>query len=274
MTPSFTPQILPDRALLLVTGEHVLAFLQGLVTCDVAALSPGHWAYGALLSPQGKILHEVFIIHDGTQVWIDCVAAEREALFRKLILYRLRSKISIATPDDVAVAVGQGGLIAGDDPRNDSLGQRAVVRSGPAGDASNYHVHRIALGIADGAADIGSDHMFPHEANFDLLHGVSFTKGCYVGQEVVSRMQHRGTARNRILPVTAEDTLPAMGSEVRSGDKLTGILLSSAGSFGLALIRLDRLAESSQPLLSETVRLHVHKPDWMSLDISIPESAE
>ncbi|MFO1035154.1 MAG: folate-binding protein [Hyphomicrobiales bacterium] len=274
MKPTFAPQILTSRALIQLTGENVLAFLQGLLTCDVASLSPRTWAYGAMLSPQGKILHEVFVIHDSSTVWVDCVKAEREALLQRLTRYRLRAKITLATPAHWVVAAGLDRGLAAMDPRLPDMGLRAIVPESPLPTSGAYHTHRIALGLADGEADIGSDHMFPHEANFDQLRGVSFSKGCYVGQEVVARMQHRGTARNRILPVFSETELPETGSDIRSGETLLGVQLSSAGGFGLALIRTDRLVEAKAPLLAAGVRLHVQKPDWMKLDFEIPEVAE
>jgi tRNA-modifying protein YgfZ len=245
MTPSFTPQILADRAPIRLTGENVLDFLHNLLTCDVAGLADRTWAYGALLSPQGKIQHDLFIIRDGETTWLDCAAPQRSDLVKKLLMYRLRADI----------------------------GLRAIVPAGEAGPGTDYHASRIALGLADSLADIGDNQLFPHEANFDQLNAVSFTKGCYVGQEVVSRMQHKGMARNRIIKVAGEDDLPPKGTGIRAGESLIGETLSSSGRHGLALLRLDRLAEARATLLAEGVRLHVQKPGWMRLDIMIPELA-
>ena len=278
MMPPFTPQILVNRALIRLGGEAVLAFLHNILTCDVAELPPRVWAYGALLSPQGKIQHDLFLIHDGETVWLDCARNQRPDLLKKLLLYRLRAKITIDAVDQFAVAVGLVNGLWAMDPRLAAMGQRGVVPAVPLppalGNAAvDYHGHRISLGLADSEADIGVNELFPHEANLDLVGGVSFTKGCYVGQEVVSRMQHRGTTRSRILCVGGDMALPPKGTEIRSGEVLLGNLLSALGTQGLALIRLDRLAGAKAPLLSETVRVRVHKPDWMNLTIDIPEVA-
>jgi folate-binding protein YgfZ len=133
--------------------------------------------------------------------------------------------------------------------------------------ATGYDAARIALGLADSDGDIGSGELFPHEANFDQLGAVSFTKGCYIGQEVVSRMEHRATARSRTLPVTFDGAAPARGAAIKSADKIIGSVLSSAGNAALALLRLDRMAEATQPLLTEAVRIHVHKPPWIKYDV-------
>jgi len=273
MATSFTPQILASRAIIRLAGDAPLAFLHNLLTCDVAQLPVGHWAYGALLSPQGKIQHDVFVIQDGRQAYIDCAANQREALLQKLQLYRLRAKIEIVEDEQRNVAVGLADGLSGVDPRVASLGFRAIVPHGSLPHGLGYNTARIALGLADSDADIGVNQLFPHEANFDQWGGVNFSKGCYVGQEVVSRMQHRGTARSRILPVTGEGDLPPKGSSIRSGETLVGDMLSSAGHHGLALVRLDRLAEVAAPLLTETVRLRVQKPEWMKVEITIPEIA-
>ncbi len=194
-------------------------------------------------------------------------------LLQKLKLYRLRAKIDITLDDALAIAAGTEDGLSAADPRLDAMGRRAIVPAGSIGAGDGYDAHRIAHGLADSDADIGENLLFPHEANFDLLKGVSFTKGCYIGQEVVSRMQHRGTARNRILPMSSATRLPAKGTEIRSGDSLIGEMLSSHGTAGLALIRLDRLAESTAPLLTDAVTLKVHKPGWMTLPLTIPDSA-
>lgn len=273
MVPSFTPQILGHRAVIRLAGEATLAFLHNLLTCDVAGLAEGRWAYGALLSPQGKIQHDVFVIHDGRISMVDCAASQRDALLQKLKLYRLRAKIDVAADDTRAVAVGTEEGLSADDPRVAALGRRAIVPAASLPRGDGYDRARVALGLADSDGDIGVNELFPHEANFDQWDGVSFTKGCYVGQEVVSRMQHRGTARSRILPVAADARLPPKGSAIRSAELPVGEMLSSVDSWGLALCRLDRLAEATAPLLSEAVRVHVQKPGWMKTEFAIPETA-
>lgn len=273
MALSFTPQILVSRAVIRLAGDAPLAFLHNLLTCEVGTLPEGRWAYGALLSPQGKIQHDLFVIHDGRHVFVDCAASQREAMLQKLKLYRLRSKIEIVADETRAIAVGTSEGLPSADPRDAALGLRAVVAAQSLPVNQGYDAARIALGLADSEADIGVNQLFPHEANLDQWGGVSFSKGCYVGQEVVSRMQHRGTARSRILPVTSDNQMPTKGSGIRSGETVVGEMLSSAGHTGLALLRLDRLADVTAPLLSEAVGIRVHKPTWMKAEFSIPEIA-
>lgn len=276
MALSFTPQILPGRALIRLSGDNVLGFLHNLVTADVHELALGHVAHCALLSPQGKIQHEMFITNEGASILIDCVASQREDLTRKLMMYRLRAKIDIAPENTLLVAVAplapSDGRLA--DPRHPLLGERGFLPIGAAaGGRGDYDAFRLSLGIADGEADVGVNVHFPHEANFDLLHGVSFRKGCYVGQEVVSRMQHRNTARSRMLPVTLDGPSPGKGCAITSGETQIGTLLSSQGARAMALIRLDRLAEAVAPLVAADVRVHVQKPEWMTVEANIPEVA-
>jgi folate-binding protein YgfZ len=190
------------------------------------------------------------------------------------MMYRLRAKISIELEDRKAVAAepSMGGLNA--DPRLDILGNRDLVSGASVIATTDYDAFRLSLGIPDGEGDIGVNEHFPHEANLDLLNGLSFNKGCYVGQEVVSRMQHRGTARSRMLPVTCDGTSPPKGTAITSGETQVGSMLSSQASRAMALIRLDRLADAKAPLLSAGVRVHVHKPEWMKIDVTIPEAAQ
>ncbi len=270
MTAPFARQVLPNRALIRLAGENVLAFLNNIITADVEALAVGQMAYGALLSPQGKIQHEMFVSNEGDSILIDCARSQREDLMRKLVMYRLRAKIEIALDDSQMVAVspsGEGAI----DPRLPILGHRGLATDGNS--AGDYDACRISLGIPDGENDIGVNEHFPHETNLDLLNGLSFSKGCYVGQEVVSRMQHRGTARSRMLPVTCDEAAPPKGTAITSGEQQIGTILSSQSSRAMALVRLDRLAEAKAPLLSAGVRVHVHKPEWMTIDVIIPEVA-
>ena len=251
---TFSPQSLADRALIELRGDGVLAFLHNILTCEVENLIQGEIAYGALLSPQGKILHDMFVHHAGQAVLIDCAKEGRDDLVAKLKLYRLRAKFEIVPRDDLEVVAGAGAAF---DPRHKLLGLRGVFAksSYPMGVA--YDDARYKLGIAD-SAEIGSAKLFPHEANFDQFAGVDFNKGCYIGQEVVSRMQHRGTARSRILPVTFENDQSS--SEIRVGSTLIGEVLGRHGEAALALIRLDRLAE-----VGATPGITITQPDWMKI---------
>ena len=269
MDISFTPQVLAGRALIRMGGEGVLPFLQNLITAELGDLPQGHWAYGALLSPQGKIQHEVFAFNGGEYVYLDCVRSQRESLLKKLMLYRLRAKFEIEGEDGLSVVVSPNPMagLSGPDPRLAEIGHRGLSPQGTTGDGS-YDLARLRLGLPDGETDIGENRHFPHEANFDLLHGVSFTKGCYVGQEVVSRMQHRGTARSRMLPVRCEGATP--GAAIHAGATPIGIILSARDGHAMALLRLDRLQDATEPLLSAGVRVIVQKPSWMTVDFDIP----
>ena len=256
-TPThFPPESLPNRAVTALKGDGVLAFLHNILTCDVENLIQGQIAYGALLSPQGKILHDIFIHHAGEDVFIDGDAAGRDDLIAKLKLYRLRAKFDISARDDLAVLAGSGTAF---DPRNSALGERDIVRIDTVITGHNYDYARYKLGIAD-SVEIGSNKLFPHEANFDQFGAVNFQKGCYIGQEVVSRMQHRGTARSRILPITFEDGHAA--DEIRVGEVLLGEVLGRRGKAALALMRLDRLAEA------KSLPFKVSKPDWATFEVS------
>jgi tRNA-modifying protein YgfZ len=172
------------------------------------------------------------------------------------MLYKLRAKLDILARDDLEIVVGDDGFI---DPRNAAIGHRFFAASGSFGVGQGYHEQRVELGLADSVLDIGSNIFFPHEINFDQINAVSFSKGCYVGQEVVSRMQHRGTARNRLMKIKCNPVAPAKGSEIRSDQTLIGEVLSSVGVNALALIRTDRLAEATSQLRCGTTKIEVIK---------------
>jgi folate-binding protein YgfZ len=211
---------------------------------------------------------------------IDCSAAQKADLLKRLTFYKLRAKVTLADSDeDVGVAVVKPDIgLAYTDPRVAQLGARLVAPKGslPDGDGQTYRGGRIRLGLADSDEDIGSGELFPHEANLDQLGAVSFKKGCFIGQEVVSRMEHRGTARSRIVPVYSPECA-AKGSEIKADGKTIGTVLSSAGSDALALIRLDRLkdaVEAGAGLLTEAGPVHVRKPGWARYDVAMPKDDE
>ena len=266
---------LGDRAAIEVAGPDARVLLHDILTADIADLGDGMATHAALLTPQGKILFDLFVVAQGDGFLLDCAAAQAEALIRRLTLYRLRRAVTFTLRDDLAVAAAWGeaeapplaGGIVYADPRLAAAGFRLIVPRQSADSLANaapaaYHAHRIGLGLPDSEADIGSGAVFPHEANMDLLAGVSFTKGCYVGQEVVARMQHRGTARSRFVPVTAAAPLPAPGSEVTAGGRRIGKLTSVAGHSGLALLRLDRLGDGAG-LAADGVAVEAALPEWL-----------
>ncbi len=267
---SFLMQVRRDRAVLSLEGAEAENFLHNMVTADILGLAEGQARYSALLSPQGKILFDFFVLKTAEGYFLDCAASQLEELMKRLNFYRLRAKVAIAVRSDLEVGVAPEqppGVTAYVDPRTPLMGWRVIAEKGKLQEGSGYDLARITLGLADSDGDIGSGQLFPHEANFDQIGAVSFSKGCYVGQEVVSRIEHRATARSRILPVTFDDTAPPRDEAIKSADKIVGSVLSSNGNTALALIRLDRLGEAEQPLLTKGVKVHVHKPVWVNYDV-------
>lgn len=276
--------LLPDRTIVAVTGEEAETFLQGVVTCNVATLVEGEARLGALLTPQGKILFDFLISRGEGGFRLDVAAGRAADLAKRLGLYRLRAKVAIAPDPTVAVAAAWGGSAPAAevstlrDGRLPELGNRLYAAEGAfSADATeaDYHAHRIGLGIPEGGRDFPFGEAFPHEALMDQIGGVDFRKGCYVGQEVVSRMQHRGTARTRIVPVVYRDgAAPEAGTEVVAGQKSLGATGSGAGTRGLASLRLDRLADAlaaGEPLRAGGATLGVEKPAFASF--SVPDAA-
>ncbi|MDT2019744.1 folate-binding protein [Methylocella sp. CPCC 101449] len=264
--------LLTGRAVLRVTGRDSRDFLNNLVTSDIEKLQPGEGRFAALLTPQGKILFDFFVVPDGDGLLIDCNAAQAADLAKRLGFYKLRADVRIAD-ESAALAVAAwaqepppGQALAFRDPRHEGLGWRVI---GPpdeldqmgveAGGEEAYAARRIALGVPEGGADFAYGDAFPHEANMDRLHGVDFRKGCYIGQEVVSRVEHRGTARKRIVRVGFTGSAPARGSDVRIGDIAIGQMGSSSGEQGLALLRLDRLDDAAAPVAADGVTLSVSR---------------
>ena len=268
--PDFPQTLLPGRAILKIAGPDARHFLHNLLTADIEALAPGDATYGALLTPQGKILSDVFVFSDGTAYLIDCARAQKHDLLKRLAMYKLRAAVSIGEAENLEAGVALDETpyaLRYPDPRSAEIGWRMMVGEGKLETADGYDLTRITLGFADSDADLGSGEFFPHEANLDQFNAVSFSKGCYVGQEVVSRMEHRGLARSRILPVRLSGPAPEKGAEIRSGEKLVGQILSSSGRRALAVLRLDRLAETSEPLLTDAVTVTVLKPRWARYEI-------
>ena len=274
--PEFQAGRLPGRAVISVGGPEAEHFLNNLLTADVEHLAPGAASYAALLTPQGKILSDMLVLRQPDGFLIDCAAGQRADLLKRLAMYKLRARVEIAARDDLAVGVSPVDIPGGyRDPRSGEIGWRTMA-AGEA-EAQGYDAARIRAGLADSAADLGSGEFFPHEANLDQLGGVSFRKGCYVGQEVVSRMEHRGTARNRIVPVYVPKRAPAKGSAIEAKGKPIGTVLSASDKDALALIRLDRLkdaVEAGDELLTDAGPIHVRKPGWARFDVALPKDDE
>src|SRR6204780_3673344 len=257
---------LPARGVVKVSGDGARDFLNGLVTTDVTLLRPGLGRFGALLTPQGKITVDFLITEapagHGGGFLIDCPQALAQGLADKLGFYKLRAKVAVENLSDslgvLAVWDGEPSLkpdLAFADPRSATLGMRilfpaelaqkvAALIGAELVDSAAYEAHRIASGVPRGGLDFSYNDAFPHETNMDRLHGVDFDKGCYVGQEVVSRMQHRGTARTRTVRIVLDGPAPAPGEAILAGDKSLGTMGSSADGAGLARIRIDRAADA------------------------------
>ena len=260
---------LDDRAVIAVSGPEARDFLQGLITNDIKRVTPETTAYAALLTPQGKILFDFLIIERDGALLIDAPTAARDALAKRLTLYRLRAKVEIAPRDDLAVVwTGNADAVAPfvRDPRHPGLGFRAVMLKADAPSVSGadaFRELRLKLGVPEGH-DFGQDKIFALDSDLDELHGVAFDKGCYVGQELTARMKHRGTARKRLLPIVASATLPDPEVPITADGREVGMLQSVYGAQGFALLRLDRLEEADGATLSaDDVTVQITKPDWL-----------
>ena len=279
--------LLPDRGVVKVAGDDARKFLNGLLTADIGEVTPGTARFAALLTPQGKIIVDCLITEvspeDGAGLFLDCPRALAPNLVERLNFYKLRAKVIVEDLSEMlgvlAAWDGSGtteyGLVYAD-PRLPTLGLRAMIplhraREAAADlgaelvDASGYEAHRIALGVPRGGLDFIYGDAFPHEADMDQLGGVDFEKGCYVGQEVVSRMEHRGTARSRVVPIGYEAFAPDVGVPVMAGERQVGTMGSSAARRGLALLRLDRVADAAAAgtaLVAGGVTIRPVKPGW------------
>lgn len=264
---------LTRRALLNVTGDDAEDFLQNIITTDLDMLDRGDLRPGALLSPQGKILFEFLVSRTGNGLRLDLNASSVDELLKRLILYRLRAKVQFAVDTESFVAVSWDG-----DSVASELDSTLADRRFPAelkvsrhyGSTSDVSANndawdalRIAYGVAEAPIDYSLGDAFPHDINFDQTGGVSFKKGCFVGQEVVSRMQHRGTARRRVLVATGAAALPVPGTSVTADGREIGTLGSVVDSIGLALVRIDRVKDAMDkgtPIMAGDVALDLAIP--------------
>lgn len=276
---------LTDRAVVTVAGPDAGPFLQNLITADLDALGKGEAKPAALLSPQGKILFDFLVMRRGDGFALDLRADADDDFVRRLTLYRLRARVEISKSDQGLVAVEwqaeSARLESGSASSRDDSGfadrrfhpPAGVLRhygvAAPAATAStdDWHAFRIAQGVPESGQDFELGEAFPHDALLDQLGGVGFRKGCYVGQEVVSRMQHRGTARRRFLIASSGAVLPQPGASITAGGKPVGTLGSVAGGKGLALVRIDRVKDAMDaglPILAGEAALDLAIPSWAS----------
>ena len=265
------PVQLKDRAVIALEGGEAREFLQGLVTNDLKKLAPARGLYAALLTPQGKILFDFLVVEGDGALLLDCAAGQAEALAKRLTMYRLRAKIGIALRPQLSVFAGLSGrpaerAVTFADPRVAALGPRSIGASAEMPDflegPAAYHAERLSLGVPE-SGDFGSDKIFALDAGLDELHAVSFDKGCYVGQELTARMKHRGTARKRILVAQADGPLPPAGTSILGDGIEAGEILSTYGSKGFALMRLDRLEAAKAPLTAGGIPVSIIKPQWL-----------
>ena len=282
---------LPARGVLEVAGEDRIAFLQGLVSNDVAKVSPQRAIYAALLTAQGRYLFDFFIVALGDALYLDAEAARLADLQRRLSVYKLRAKVTLSDASArfaVAAAWGNGantaldldgvgaakefaGGVAHADPRLAALGARflvprdgggeAIARAGftRANDAA-YDRHRLAFGIPDGTRDLPVEKALLMEAGFDELNGIDWQKGCYMGQEITARMKYRALAKKRLLPVTVQGAMPMPGTLITLDGAEAGEMLSGRDGHALALLKLDAIGGA---LAAGDATIAAAKPDWM-----------
>ncbi|MBY3310370.1 folate-binding protein [Rhizobium laguerreae] len=281
---------LKDRSLLFVSGAEAQSFLQNLITTDIAALGADEARPGALLTPQGKILFDFMIWQDGEGYTIETDAGQRDGLLKRLTMYKLRAAVTLvpSTEEGVTASWGEDDEGARDsqgvrgsqgarDSRFAKAGVTLTRRAGRHGDGAEalYDALRISHGIVTSGSDFALQDAFPHDVLMDFNGGLSFRKGCYVGQEVVSRMQHRGTARRRVVTVSAATDLPGTGTEITAAGKPVGTLGSVDGGNGLAIVRIDRAGAAmaaGTPLLAGDTPVSLVLPAWSGL--VFPASAD
>ena len=257
---------LPSRAVITVNGPDARTFLNGLLTQEVETLAAGELRFSGLLTPQGRLLYDLFVaaVEDG--LLLDVAAEHRDAILARLTMYKLRAKVELAASDSVALAKFPGHAGQADkgwfaDTRLSALGWRAYgLDVATTATEDDYDTHRLALGVP-GPADWGTDKTYPIEADFDLLNGIDFKKGCFVGQETTSRMKRRGTIKSRMLPIAFDGPSPAFGTEVLAGELRAGEVLSGRDGRAMALLRLDRVAGAALTVDGRAVT--VDWPDWV-----------
>ncbi len=271
--PSMPIAYLPGRGVVEVTGEDRAAFLQGLVSNDVTRAAPGAAVWAALLTPQGKWLADFFLLSDGARLLLDCPRDAAPGLVAALSRFRLRSKVALRDASaEFAAHAGWGGAplpegaIAAPDPRLPEAGWRALAHAQlPAdADADDYDRHRLSLGLPDGAPDMEREKSVLLEGGFDELSGISWSKGCYMGQELTARTKYRGLLKRRLFPVSIEGSPPPPGTPVTRDGAEVGEMRSARDGQGLALLRIEA-AEAGAPLSCGGAVLTPRIPGWMRL---------
>ncbi|WP_378943525.1 YgfZ/GcvT domain-containing protein [Mesorhizobium sp. ANAO-SY3R2] len=277
---------LTDRAVIAVSGPDAEHFLQNILTVDLGALGQREAKPGALLSPQGKIMFDFLVSRCGENALrLECRADISDDFVRRLMLYRLRAKADISKQDQADIAVSwqaDSAASHADSTVRDSRFQPQILRhygAAPTSDATeaDWHAFRIVSGVAESGSDYALGDAFPHDVLLDQTGGVGFRKGCFIGQEVVSRMQHRGTARRRVLLVSAASPLPAPGTDLVSGGKVVGTLGSVSDTRGLAIARIDRVKaalDAGAEITAGEAAVTPAIPAWASFTYPEAASAE
>lgn len=288
---------LPERGVLSVSGEDTRKFLQGLISNDTARVAPGVAVYAALLTAQGKYLHDFFLVQIGEALYLDCEAERRADLAKRLKMYKLRSKVDLqdvtdrfavyALPDATALGLGEAPgsarAVAGGslyvDPRHAGIGARALLPRDTAaatlaglgaieGKRADYERLRLTLGLPDGSRDLVVDKSILLENGFDELNGVDWKKGCYIGQELTARTKYRGLIKKRLMPVRIDGPAPEPGAPVLLGTQEAGEMRSASDGMGLAVMRLeflDKQAAEGGAFMAGAAKLTPIKPDWIKL---------
>lgn len=254
---------LASRSLISVSGPQARSFLNGLLTQQVDTLVAGEVRHSALLGPQGRLLIELFLFAETDAILVDAPADQADALLKRLLMYRLRADVALAADArSIFAAWNDSAIDRTADPRLPGLGRRWVGEAATTATEAAWRTHALELGVHD-AADVRADADYPLECNLDLLNGIDFKKGCFVGQEVASRMKRRGKVRSRLLPITFDGPAPAFGSEILNGDLRAGEIRGGEDGRAMAMLRLDRIAGELK-VGGQTVL--PAPPSWMDLD--------
>jgi len=283
--------IAEDRAVLRISGADRIEFLQGVVSNDVAKAGNDRGVWAAFLTPQGKYLHDFFLAAEGGSILLDCERARADDLRKRLRRYTLRSDARVEAADDLVVALTAAepvptpdGAVCFPDPRHPDAGRRLIGERGAAeralaaagltpADPLDWDRRRLALGLPDGSRDLEVERSTLAEANADLLGGIDWEKGCWMGQEVTARMHYRGLAKRRLTPMRADGPVPPRGAAVERDGKPVGECRSSAGGLVMALVRTDAIDEAETGLRSGETRLHPAPPEWLKAALGQGDAA-